>query len=184
MNPIIFLDHDGVICLQQQWGTRYKDGTTFDKLDKKAVIVLNDILSETDADIVVSSDWRFEVPLAEMKRLYIDWGIIKEPIAYTQSYADINESYKNRCDKSPTPAFYRAMEILSYAEVNGIENWVAVDDLNLSPDVGMNAITGEFSNRWRLKDRHFVHTPRVNEGIKQTGIKDKIIQKIHKGCRL
>ena len=72
--PIIFLDHDGVICLADQFGSRFKKGNRpvhetvamqdlpilerFDNFDRKAVKVLNRILEETGAEIVVSSDWR------------------------------------------------------------------------------------------------------------------------------
>jgi hypothetical protein len=38
-------------------------------LIKKALKVLNQILIETDVEIVVSSDWRFSCTLDEMKRI-------------------------------------------------------------------------------------------------------------------
>ena len=73
---VIFLDHDGVICLSTEWGGRFKkqkkwggrklsmtNGEVplefrFDNFNKKAVKVLNEILEETGAEIVVSSDWK------------------------------------------------------------------------------------------------------------------------------
>ncbi len=72
---VLFLDHDGVICLSTEWGGRFKkqkkwggrkmsmsNGEVpleyrFDNFNKKAVKVLNEILEETGAEIVVSSDW-------------------------------------------------------------------------------------------------------------------------------
>ena len=57
----------------------------------------------------------------------------------------------------------RADEILKYVHEHDIERWIAIDDLDLSP--------------W-IPDEHFVCTPRSNEGIKQSGIKNKIIKKI------
>ena len=74
---VIFLDNDGVICLASNWGSRYKKRKQtytednpmsmdveppveyrFDDFDTKAIKVLNDILTETRAEIVVSSDWK------------------------------------------------------------------------------------------------------------------------------
>ncbi len=70
---VIFLDHDGVICLYDNWGSRLKKQKEwggrklsmglleipleyrFDNFDQKAVKVLNEILEETGAEIVVSS---------------------------------------------------------------------------------------------------------------------------------
>jgi hypothetical protein len=74
-NKVLFLDNDGVICLANNWGSRVnkrkKDKISlvmndpdveakyrFDYFDKKAVKVLNQVLEETGAEIVVSSDWR------------------------------------------------------------------------------------------------------------------------------
>ena len=58
------------------------------------------------------------------------------------------------------------MEIEKYlADADGITHWVAVDDLNMSP---------EYNQGYGLKN--FVLTPRSNEGIKQTGIKNKILK--------
>ena len=70
---VIFLDHDGVICLSNNFGSRHKKqikvrtkmtqsikelpvDARFDNFNKKAVKVLNEILLKTDAEIVVSSD--------------------------------------------------------------------------------------------------------------------------------
>ena len=53
---VIFLDHDGVICLSQQWGGRFKKAgfdsnpetpldIRMDNFDKKAIKVLNEIIA-------------------------------------------------------------------------------------------------------------------------------------------
>ena len=81
---ILFLDNDGVICLSSNWGSRHKKqkklGTEpifnhknelpveyrFDNFDIKAVKVLNKILEQTGAEIVVSSDWRLHGTLEEL----------------------------------------------------------------------------------------------------------------------
>ena len=83
---VLFLDNDGVICLSNNWGGRAKKwakyrsenpnssndkkdapvDVRFDDFDEKAIKVLNSILEETGAEIVVSSDWRFHANLEEL----------------------------------------------------------------------------------------------------------------------
>jgi hypothetical protein len=61
----------------------------------------------------------------------------------------------------------RVTEIRQYLHDHPeITHWVSVDDLNM----GKN---GESWKNWGLDN--FVLTPKSNEGIKQNGIKDKII---------
>ena len=94
---VIFLDNDGVICLSNNWGGRNKKwakyrsenpnssnhkqdspvDVRFDNFDEKAVKVLNEILEKTNAEIVVSSDWRFHANLEELGDYYTSQGIIK-----------------------------------------------------------------------------------------------------------
>lgn len=181
---IIFLDHDGVICLPEQWGGRrsklakwnklnpdnkvfyeYDDHKMdveyrFDNFDSKAVKVLNRILKETDAEIVVSSDWRHSCSLEEMKDLYKKYGVIKSPIDYTIPLDDIDfKSFR-------IPIGYeeeRSLEIKKWLKSNEVESWVAVDDLDMS-----------------LYLKNFVQTKKRNEGIKQLGIASKIITILNK----
>ena len=83
---ILFLDNDGVICLSSNWGGRSKKWSRyrsenpessrelkdapvtvrFDDFDKKAVSILNEVLQETGAEIVVSSDWKLHGNLEEL----------------------------------------------------------------------------------------------------------------------
>lgn len=159
-NPILFLDHDGVICLATEWGSRFKnkDGfdSLFDRFNQKAINVLNEIIDETDCEIVISSDWRFHCSLSEMQQLYKIRGIAKPPMAYTRNDLD----WKLFKDITPDKELEttRVMEILSYVKEYNLTNWVAVDDMDLS-------LLG-----------NFVHTPKSKEGIKQLGIKEKIIK--------
>ena len=181
---VIFLDHDGVICLSKNWGNRFKKQkdwggrklsmTTlempveyrFDDFDEKAVNVLNEILEETGAEIVVSSDWKRWATVEEMGEYYESKGIIKKPIAFTDSilYDDYEDfPWHRKCELEQT----RSLEIAQYLGLNTvITHWVAIDDLNMSLKI-------EGDKEWGLKN--FVLTPIDNEGIKQTGIKDKIL---------
>ncbi len=185
---VIFLDNDGVICLSNNWGSRYKKARKYmidkgipeynvnmlnetqrpieirlDNFDTKAIAVLNSILEKTDAEIVVSSDWRFHATLEELGDYYESQGIIKKPIGLTDRilykyYEDF--PWNRKFDLEQT----RSLEILEWLQTrDDITHWVAIDDLDMS-----------LRNDWGLTN--FVHTPKSNEGIKQSGIIDKILK--------
>jgi hypothetical protein len=185
----IFLDHDGVICLSNNWGGRSKKwakyrsanpeastdkmnapvSVRFDDFDEKAVRVLNQILEETGAEIVVSSDWKRWANVEEMGEYYESQGIIKKPIALTP---DLGECTWYTNDVWVWSAKWdlemsRVIEIKQYLHDHPeITHWVAIDDLNMGKD--------EDWKDWGLDN--FVLTPRSNEGIKQSGIKEKVLK--------
>ena len=168
----IFLDNDGVMCLAQQWGGRDKkikkwklqnpesEGYVNDKripahvrmdsFDQKAVKVLNEILEKTGAEIVVSSDWKLHCSLEDLQDMFLKYGVSKAPIATTP-----NHMLKSIDDIEIT----RVAEIEEWLSQNPqVEKWVAVDDLDLS------ALSS------------FVQTKKQMQGIKESGIKDKILK--------
>lgn len=187
---VIFLDNDGVICLDEQWGSRGsrrlkyfkanpdaskadKDlpvDLRFDGFDKKAVKVLNRILKATDAEIVVSSDWRNYASLEELGDYYISQGISKRPIAFTPSLAEFDPStasmfaWKWWLDK------IRIIEIKEWLKTNEVEAWVSVDDLDMSKK--RHDVNG--LDYFVLMERPY------NEGIKQTGKEQEIINILNK----
>lgn len=165
---VLFLDNDGVVCLMSQFGGRVKkikkwkmfnDGVPpasvkMDNFDQKAVKVLNEVLEKTGAEIVVSSDWKLYCGLEELKQMFTDYGVIKQPIDCTPNHV------LTAVDKN---ADVRVAEIKEWLENHPqVTNWVAVDDLDLS------------------KLENFVHTKKMSEGIKQNGIKDKLINILNK----
>jgi len=191
---VIFLDNDGVICLSENWGSRRKKqikegrsmGTSvkdlpihlrLDNFDKKAVKVLNKILEVTGAEIVISSDWRFHGTLEELGEYYISQGIIKKPIATTEIFKDI-------FPKEWTTLRFRAdLELERYMEIDNwlknhpeVTHWVAVDDLDMSVEFLGDRFSSADGSDEKPGLTNFVHTPRSWEGIKQSGVKDKIIK--------
>jgi hypothetical protein len=182
---VIFLDNDGVICLASNWGSRYKKRKQtytkdnpmsmdieppveyrLDDFDTKAIDVLNNILTETGAEIVVSSDWKLHATLEELGDYYISQGIIKKPIAVTPNLADFDSDTYNLFKWKYWFERSRVLEIEEYLKANpDVTHWVAVDDMNMSPDANQGH---------GLKN--FVHTPYSHEGIKQSGIKKKILK--------
>jgi len=197
---VIFLDNDGVICLANNWGSRLKKQEKwggkklsmsnkeipleyrFDNFDQKAVKVLNEILEETGAEIVVSSDWRLYATLEELGDYYQSQGIIKRPIGFTEVFHFTN--WKNEgfvpdhgeFDWSRTEyrEQERHFEIMRYlGNYPSITHWVAIDDLHMGINVDASSY-GPFEREWGLSN--FVWTPRDWEGIKQSGVKEKVLK--------
>jgi len=190
---VIFLDHDGVICLSGEWGGRVKKqqkagrkltqsvlslpvDARFDNFNKKAIDVLNEILEETGAEIVVSSDWKRWATVEEMGEYYESQGIKKKPIAFTKSVNDCTCYNEHTFAWSPRWLLEqeRSIEINQYlVDHPEITHWVAVDDLNMGiPQT--HDTWGDMVMDWGLTN--FVLTPKGSEGIKQSGIKDNIIK--------
>jgi hypothetical protein len=178
---ILFLDHDGVICLQSNWGSRFKKKKTdpfkaFDNFDKKAINALNKILEDTDTEIVISSDWKYYHELEEMKLYYKNQGIIKTPIGYTRRIEEIDTQNLPEAESH----IIRITEIQDWlASHPQVTHWVAVDDIYMgnlaeAPQGRKNfyASRPDFNS---LFLSNFVHTPRPTEGIKQLGKVDMII---------
>ena len=185
----IFMDHDGVICLSNNWGGRSKKWSKyrsanpessldrrhapvdvrFDNFDEKAVRILNKILEETGAEIVVSSDWKRWANVEEMGEYYESQGISKKPIAFTPDLGKCTWHTKDVWVWSPKwdLEMSRVIEIKQYLHDHPeVTHWVAVDDLDMGKD--------EDWKDWGLDN--FVLTPRSNEGIKQSGVKEKILK--------
>ena len=186
---VLFLDNDGVICLSNNWGGRTKKWAKyrsenpdsskekkdapvfvrFDDFDTKAVKILNEILEETGAEIVVSSDWKLHATLEELGEYYEQQGIIKKPIALTPNIQQCKD-YDSNFIWSPRWELeqIRTIEIKQYLHDHPeVTHWVSVDDLN------MGKIGEPWKDIWAINN--FVLTPRSNEGIKQSGVKDKIL---------
>ena len=198
---VIFLDNDGVICLSNNWGTRHKKQKEwggrklsmsmreipleyrFDNFDPKAVKVLNKILEETGAEIVVSSDWRLYATLEELGDYYESQGIIKRPIGLTEIFHFTNwrdegfvPDHDDFCwSRNESREQERYFEIARWLGKNpSVTHWVAVDDLHMGIHVE-NSSYGPFDREdWGLEN--FVWTPRDWEGIKQSGVKEKILK--------
>ena len=172
---IIFLDNDGVICLSRNFGTRetkmrkwikkhdnhnFPLEIKFDNFDKGAIKILNEICRLTESKLVISSDWKLHATLEELQTLFADRGITAEIVGVTPNLKDFDLytsqlfAWKSWLERA------RIVEIREYLKNNpGITKWIAIDDMNLGAE-GLE---------------NFVHTSRVSEGIKQTGIKEKIL---------
>jgi len=153
---VLFIDIDGVLISfnAPQVALDAEDLYAAYRFDKKAVVVLNEIIQKTNCEIVISSDWRHHYTLEELKRIFSLNEIIKEPIDVT--------IYKGKTTLK-TLEVDRCFEIMEWVNKNTPVKWCAVDDLDLS----------------ELGESHFILCKRpYREGIKQTNIKEKIINKL------
>lgn len=153
---IIFLDHDGVVCLPLQYGTRFKKPNKYDAdlFDKAAIQIINEVLIEVpNTEIIVSSDWRHHFSLGKMREMYSWQGIIKQPIGFTVGLSGVATDLEH----------LRVKEITHWINThNHDDNWVAVDDLDLS----------------ELGEENFVRCG--IGGTKQNSVKEKIIKALTK----
>jgi hypothetical protein len=182
---VIFLDNDGVVCLSTEWGGRGKKKSKYlkdfpgtedsmpawikmDNFNDKAVKVLNSILEETDVEIVVSSDWKLYCTLDELKEMFTKYGVVKVPIDITPNIPlKYDKQYYTKGELSE----YRVMEIKMWLkEHSEVTQWVAVDDLPLGEKFG--PVSGNSNGGLT----NFVLTPKSSEGIKESGIKEKILK--------
>lgn len=161
---VIFLDIDGVVATNKQFFTNrdkfQKKHPAMGELnvpypwDQRCVEILNEILDETNAVIVLSSDWRLHWNLHDLKGIFTWNGVKKSPIDVT-----VKDMFSE-----PELEKERVYEIMDYVISTGIKNYVVIDDMDL----------GKF-----MEDKSkFVRTI-SGQGLKQTGIKDKIINKLN-----
>ena len=103
---VIFLDIDGVLAPVRRWD-RYGD------LDPACIQVLNEIVARGQADVVVSSTWRYGKTAAELQ-------IILESQGFTGRVVD----------KTPTgtPGAGRGEEIASWLAEHDVSGYVIIDD--------------------------------------------------------
>jgi len=190
---VLFLDNDGVVCLHNNWGTRNKKrqkaGTPkgvspselpvdlrFDTLDQKAVRILNEILQESEAEYVVSSDWRFYATLEELGDYYLSQGVVKRPLDTTKIFKDIFPSEWAALRFRADLELERSMEIQDWLDNHPeVTHWVAVDDLNMSVEFLSPHFHARDGSDTKPGLTNFVLTPKSTEGIKQSGLKEKIL---------
>lgn len=163
----IFLDLDGVLVTTNQYYTnRKKWHPMYDcyRFDEKCVKVFNQILEEAMLSkkpiVVLSSDWGKKYSLEVMNRIF-EWNNVKCTIT------DITPNlWGIEFMKVQELEACRASEIIKYVCDNNVQKFIVIDDYDLNP--------------WF--EANFIHIKRANEGIKQLGIKEKIIKFLKEHC--
>lgn len=157
-NKFLFLDIDGVICTTHQYNTNRKKWNPEYNLypfDDKCVKVLNSIIEISKPIVILSSDWKNHYSLEALNRIF-EINCVNTKISdITPNLWGVQYFSLKDLDEC------RAEEILKYQvdHADVVDNWVAIDDLNLAPWMPDN----------------FVRCSRANEGIKQSGVKEKIL---------
>jgi len=160
---IIFIDVDGPLA----WGS-WNDGKVtitggvedfqipypWDRADCEA---LQKICDETNAELVLSSDWKKHFTFNQMKRIFWHYGITARLIDITTHQDLWNKMSRPGLDHE------RALEVAKWARDNKITNWKAIDDLDLyhsfkwlTPRVSMwrhVQVDGDHGVGGRLRDK-------------------------------
>jgi hypothetical protein len=103
---VIFLDIDGVLAPIRSW-ERYGD------LDPACIQVLNEIVARGQADVVVSSTWRYGKTVAELQKMLDAQGFTGRVLDTTPS---------------GTPGADRGEEIAAWLAEHAVDGYVIIDD--------------------------------------------------------
>ena len=152
----LYTDIDYVLSLSTETEYFNTKWGLIQKFNDKAVKIYTQILADTGALPIVTSDWRYHHSLQSLQEIFTEWaGITVAPVGLTPEIPGIVLERQ---------AEWRAMEILAHVKEHKPDAWVAIDDLELSP--------------W-IDRKHFVRCASYNEGIKQSGKMHKTIQKLN-----
>jgi len=162
MGKIIFIDIDGPLA----WGT-WKDGRVKitegpnGKLEipypwvQEDCDALNNIIQKTDAQLVVSSDWRKHYGFNQLKAIFLHYGIANWNLLDTTT--NFNPSKK----LSSSPVWDRACEIHNWVKCFKPKNWIAIDDMVLNhhfkslkvPQWRHIQVDGDWGQGGKLRDK-------------------------------
>lgn len=134
---IIFLDIDGPLATEDCWTKPRSQmkygGKNIYLWNPTCCEILNEILKETGADIVLSSDWRKYFTLEELDEIFKMNNIVKSPLAVTDEIKRYSDDL----------VVERINQIDRFLKNNTIKKWVCVDDLNLKSDIVSNFVLVE-----------------------------------------
>jgi hypothetical protein len=130
---IIFIDIDGPLA----WATWDKGYVTLNEDERNEFSIpyhwvkedcdaLKTILDESNAKLVLSSDWRFQFSFRQMKDIFQHYGIHPSHLLdMTCQFSLWNKMSRPSIDHE------RALQVVKWAKDNKISNWIAIDDLRL-----------------------------------------------------
>jgi hypothetical protein len=118
---------------------------------------LQKICDETNAELVVSSDWKKHFTFNQLKRIFRHYGVTARLIDITT-----HQDLWNKMSR-PSLEHERALEVVKWAKDNKITNWIAIDDLRLGeqfkwmvsriPMWRHVAVDGDWGSGGRLRDK-------------------------------
>lgn len=166
---IIFIDIDGPLA----WATwemgkvkinenMMNEFTIPYPLVKEDCEALQEICDKTNAELVLSSDWKMHFTLRQMSDVFIEYGIYAKLIDTTTHMNTTQMGLWNKLSK-PSLEFERASQILKWVKDNRISNWIAIDDMNLANQFKFMSprkpmwrhvqVDGDFGFGGRLRDK-------------------------------
>lgn len=150
----IFLDLDGCMVTDKIRSEDRNNKWGVDIFDPECVLVLNEVLTIPDTEIILSSDWRYQHLLTEIQEIFLFNKIIKYPISITPKHkTDAMNLEGNRGDE--------IKEWLNKANRTfKIDKFIVIDDYDLRKHFLNNAV-------W-CRD--------TMKGISAKGIKEEIIK--------
>jgi hypothetical protein len=159
---IIFIDVDGPLA----WGT-WTDGTIVFREDthfefripypwvREDCEALQKICDETDASLVISSDWKRQFSIIQLRYIFRHYGVTAPILDITT-----HQILWKKLSRPPID-WERAAEIKKWVTDNKVTNWIAIDDLNLKGEfkwIGVPQwrhvqVDGDFGQGGRLRDK-------------------------------
>jgi hypothetical protein len=128
----IFIDIDGPLA----WGTwnegkvvihenEHNEFTIPYPWNQEDATALLKILEQTNAKLVLSSDWREHYSFRQMRYIFDHYGIHWSLVDITTHQPLWNKLSGGSADH------IRALQILKWVKDNKVSNWIAIDDLDL-----------------------------------------------------
>jgi len=128
---IIFIDVDGPLA----WAT-WGDGKVTISAGsgdfqipypwvKEDCEALQKICNETNAELVVSSDWKMHFSFLQLKQIFLHYGITARVLDITTHQNLWNKMSRTSLEHE------RALQIAKWAKDNKISNWISIDDMRL-----------------------------------------------------
>jgi hypothetical protein len=158
---IIFIDVDGPLA----WAT-WEDGKVTIKGGggdfqipypwvKEDCQSLQEICDATNAELVVSSDWKKHFTIIQLRHIFQHYGIYAPIIDITT-----HQNLWNKLSRSSIE-WERAAEITKWVKDNKISNWISIDDMQLNkqykwmktPQWRHVQVDGDFGYGGRLRDK-------------------------------
>ena len=160
---VIFIDVDGPLA----WGT-WDDGkviiaggggdfTIPYPWVKEDCEALQKICDETNAELVVSSDWKMHFSFRQLKHIFWNYGVTAPIIDITT-----HQSLWMKMSRPPLE-WDRAAQITKWVKDNKISNWISIDDMKLNeqykwmkpavPQWRHVQVDGDFGDGGRLRDK-------------------------------
>lgn len=150
----LFLDLDSVMITERKFDSEIQSTYMADPFDPLCVQVLNEITEIMNPFIILTSDRRLKLKITQMNEVFKYNGVNSPVKDYTPDF------WGTVFTKLQDADVCRGFEILRYVHQYQIENYVVVDDMNLS---------GWVSD-------HFVWVTNSTEGLNQTGVKEKMLK--------